>query len=57
MDAVLLARLVGDNAGNDVTEEGKANANTNNDGVVDSNDLNKLMRYLGKYYTWAQFNA
>ncbi len=55
-DAVLLARIVGDDTTlkkEDVKDAGKRNAEVTHDGVLDPNDLGKLMRYLATYITEA----
>ena len=49
MDAVLLARIVGDEYGLEVSDQARINADYFENGVVDSKDLEKLMRYLAKY--------
>ena len=49
MDAVLLARIVGDDntlKDTDVSEQGKLNADVTHDGATDANDLTKIMNYL-----------
>ncbi|MBR6108087.1 MAG: Cohesin domain protein [Oscillospiraceae bacterium] len=51
-DSVLLARLVGSDdtlKDDDVTDQGKNNADVTHDGRADSNDLSKLMRYMAGY--------
>ena len=53
MDAVLLARIVGDEAGLVVSDQSKINADYFEDGVVDPEDLSHLMRYLAKLEPYA----
>ncbi len=47
-DAVLLARITGDEAGLKVEELSKKNSEITGDGIVNPEDLNKLMMYLAK---------
>ena len=57
MDAVLLARIVGDDATlteDEVTAEGKVNCDVTHDGKVDGEDLGKVMNYLAKKITAAE---
>ncbi len=54
LDGVLLARLVGDDSTlkrEDITDRGKLNADVTQDGRVQINDLDKLMRVFAKYDT------
>ena len=51
-DAVLLARAVGDDKtlkDDELTDEGKANAEVTHDGTIDASDLSKLMRFFAGY--------
>lgn len=48
LDAVLLARIVGDEAGLTVSKQAKLNAMIDDDGSVDSTDLSILMLYLAR---------
>ncbi|MBR6107877.1 MAG: dockerin type I repeat-containing protein [Oscillospiraceae bacterium] len=49
LDAVLLARLVGDDTGLEISEQARSNADMNGDGVCGPDDLNLLMRKLALY--------
>ena len=51
LDAVLLARLIGDAQGVEIEEQGKKNAELTGDGTVGTADLNKLMMYMAKRIT------
>ena len=46
VDAVLLARLVAETAGDDVTDEGRANADCDKNGSPDMADLTLLLQFL-----------
>ena len=49
LDAVLLARLVGDDTGLEISEQARSNADMNGDGACGPDDLNLLMRKLALY--------
>ena len=46
---MLLARLVGDDTGLEISEQARSNADMNGDGVCGPDDLNLLMRKLALY--------
>ena len=47
-DGVLLARIVGDEDRLEVSDQAKLNAQINNDGKIDSDDLSILMRFFAR---------
>ena len=60
MDAVLLARIVGDDDTLDpdsITEQGMKCSDVTHDGKTDVNDLSKLMRYLAGFIVWNDLAA
>ena len=48
VDAVLLARLIAEDAGDDVTDQGRLNADVDDDSVVMPHDLTMLLQILSK---------
>ena len=56
LDAVLLARLIGDDVRDDeINEQGKLNAECDGKPAVSSGDLSRLMNYLARKITKEQF--
>ena len=56
VDAVLLARLVAETAGEDVSEDGRANAECDGQAGVQAGDLTKLLNYLCGKLSKEEFN-
>lgn len=48
LDAVLMARVIGESEGAELSDQGKINADCNQDGTTTSSDLTLLLRYLAK---------